>query len=156
MKNVVTRALTGLLYVAVIVAAIFCGRFWFWLLTLLLGVLGVNEFNRITNRDHQSNAIQLLDILGAIIVISAGSVLCVNCDIAGFIGTWRLDTFVFAYIVYLLARLVAQLYIQDGNALDHFAHSFMGQIYVSLPLCLLAWVYNLSNHVFVLAVFVLI
>ena len=156
MKNVVTRALTGLLYVAVIVAAIFCGRFWFWLLTLLLGVLGVNEFNRITNRDHQSNAIQLLDILGAIIVISAGSVLCVNCDIAGFIGTWRLDTFVFAYIVYLLARLVAQLYIQDGNALDHFAHSFMGQIYVALPLCLLAWVYNLSNHVFVLAVFVLI
>lgn len=156
MKNVVTRALTGLLYVAVIVAAIFCGRFWFWLLTLLLGVLGVNEFNRITNRNHQSNAIQLLDILGAIIVISAGSVLCVNCDIAGFIGTWRLDTFVFAYIVYLLARLVAQLYIQDGNALDHFAHSCMGQIYVALPLCLLAWVYNLSNHVFVLAVFVLI
>ena len=49
MKNVITRSLTGLLYIAVIVGAIYSGALWFWLLTVLFAVLGVNEFNRISN-----------------------------------------------------------------------------------------------------------
>ena len=51
MKNVLTRSLTGLLYIAVIVGAIFGGRIWFWGLTVLFGVLGINEFNKISNQE---------------------------------------------------------------------------------------------------------
>lgn len=156
MKNVLTRSLTGLLYVAVIVGAIFGGQLWFWGLTVILGALGINEFNRISNQRRISNTTSLLDILGAVSLISAGSVISAGNNLPGFLASWDLSTFLFVYIVYLLARLVAQLYVQDGNALAHYAHSFMGQIYIALPMCLLGWLYSLTSPVFVLSVFILI
>lgn len=156
MKNVLTRSLTGLLYIAVIVGAIFGGKLWFWGLTVLLGALGINEFNRISNKSRISNTTSLLDILGAVFLISAGSVISSGTALPGFLASWNLSTFLFSYIVYLLARLVAQLYVQDGDALAHYAHSFMGQIYIALPMCLLGWLYSLTSPVFVLSVFILI
>ena len=156
MKNVITRSLTGLRYIAVIVGAIYSGALWFWLLTVLFAVLGVNEFNRISNSGHNSNTTGLLDIIGAIVLVSAGTVLGKQNCLPGFMGTWALDTFLFAYIVYLLARLIAQLYVQDGNALAHYSHSLMGQLYVALPLSLLGWLYGLTSPTFILAIFVLI
>lgn len=156
MKNVLTRSITGLIYIAVIVGAIFAGNVWFWLLTLLLGLMGINEFNRISNKGRISNTTSLLDLLGGIILISAGSVMGGGDNIAGFMAAWKLSTFLFAYIVYLVGRLVAQLYVQDGDALAHYSHSFMGQIYVALPMCLLGWLYSLTSPVFVLSVFILI
>lgn len=156
MKNVLTRSLTGLLYIAVIVGAIFGGRIWFWGLTVLFGVLGINEFNKISNQGRVSNTTSLLDMLAGVALISAGSVISAGGALPGFLASWNLSTFLFAYIVCLLARMVAQLYVQDGNALAHYAHSFMGQIYIALPMCLLGWLYSLTSPVFILSVFILI
>lgn len=157
MKNVLTRSLTGLVYVALIVGAIFGGGLYFWLLTLLFGVLGVNEFNRICNRNRFSTTTGLLDIIGAIALISMGSAISAGADsLPGFLGGWTLPTFIFVYVIYLLGRLVAQLYVIEANALRHLAVSFMGQIYVALPMALLGWLYTITNHVFILSIFVLI
>lgn len=156
MKNILKRSFTGLLYICIIIGAIYGGFFWFWALTVLFGVLGINEFNRISNKGHYSNTTALLDIFGSIILISAGSIITAKGSLPGFLGTWDLSTFLFCYLIYLLARLVAQLYVQDGDALAHFAHSFMGQLYVAFPMSLLAWLYNLTSPVFVLSVFILI
>lgn len=156
MKNVLTRSLTGLLYIAVIVGTIFGGRIWFWGLTVLFGVLGINEFNKISNQGRVSNTTSLLDMLAGVALISAGSVISAGGALPGFLASWNLSTFLFAYIVCLLARMVAQLYVRDGNALAHYAHSFMGQIYIALPMCLLGWLYSLTSPVFILSVFILI
>ena len=156
MKNVLTRSLTGLLYIAVIVGAIFGGALWFWLLTVLFGVLGINEFNRIANRNRFSTTTGLLDIIGGIALVSMGSAISAYGALPGFLGAWSLSTFLFVYVVYLLARLVAQLYVQDGSALAHYAVSFMGQIYVALPMALLGWLYSVTSPVFILSIFVLI
>lgn len=156
MKNVLTRSLTGLLYIALIVGAIFGGGLWFWGLTLLFGVLGINEFNRIANRNRFSTTTGLLDIIGGIALVSMGSAISAHDALPGFLGAWNLATFIFAYIIYLMARLVAQLYVQDGNALAHYAVSFMGQIYIALPMALLGWLYSVTSPVFVLSIFILI
>lgn len=156
MKNVLTRSLTGLLYIVIIVGAIFGGHLWFWGLTVLFGVLGINEFNRISNQGRISNTTVLLDILAGVFLISAGSVISASAHLPGFLASWDLSTFLFAYIVCIVARLVAQLYVQDGDALAHYAHSFMTQVYVALPMCLLGWLYSLTSPIFVLSVFVLI
>lgn len=156
MKNVLTRSLTGLLYIAVIVGAIFGGALWFWLLTVLFGVLGINEFNRIANRNRFSSTTGLLDIIGGIALISMGSAISAYGTLPGFLGAWNLSTFLFVYVIYLLGRLVAQLYVQDGSALAHYAVSFMGQIYVALPMALLGWLYSVTSPVFILSIFILI
>ncbi len=156
MKNVLTRSLTGLLYIVIIVGAIFGGSLWFWGLTVLFGVLGINEFNKISNKGRISNTTVLLDILAGVCLISAGSVISSEAHLPGFLASWNLSTFLFAYIVCIVARFVAQLYVQDGDALSHYAHSFMAQVYVALPMCLLGWLYSITSPVFVLSVFILI
>lgn len=150
MKNVFTRLVTGVLYIAVIIGAILAGGWWFWALCALFGVTAINEFNRITNKNHVSNTSTLLDIIGGLIIITAGSF-----SLLPGVG-WVWSSFIFAYLVYLLARLVAQLYIQDGDALRHYANSFMGQLYIALPMSLMGWLYIMAGPHFILAMFILI
>lgn len=156
MKNVLTRSLTGLLYIAIIVGAIYGGTLWFWLLTMLFGVMGINEFNRIANNAHLSNLTRLLDIVGGAILISAGAVYGQGDTLSKVIGCWPMTYFAGAYIIYLIARLVAQLYVQDGNALEHYAHSFMGQLYIALPMSMLGMLYTHTSPLFILSIFILI
>lgn len=148
MRNLLTRSLTGALYVAVIVLTILGGGWWFWALLALFAILGIAEFDRIANDNRVSNTTVLLDIIGALVAVTAGS----GCLPDG----WSLTTVAFCYIVYLIARLVVQLYIQDGNALRHLAVSLMGQMYVALPLTLLGVLYTMGGKYFVLGMFVLI
>lgn len=148
MKNLLTRSLTGLLYVGLIVGAVLGGGWWFWALLSLFAVLGVTEFDRIANDNHVSNTTVLLDIIGALVAVTAGS----GCLPVG----WGLPTVAFCYTVYLIARFVCQLYIQDGNALRHLAVSLMGQLYIVLPLALLGVLNTMAGKFFVLGMFVLI
>lgn len=156
MKNVFTRLFTGVLYIAVIVGAVMAGGWWLWGLAVLFGVLGVNEFNRISNKGHISNTSRLIDIIGAFFLIS-GIACFLNLSLPSFMfGAWSLKTFLFAYLVYLMARLVSQLYIQDGNALSHYANSLMGQLYIALPMGLMCALYAMTNCWCVLGMFILI
>lgn len=132
------------------------GGWWLWGLAVLFGVLGVNEFNRISNKGHISNTSRLIDIIGAFFLIS-GIACFLNLSLPSFMfGAWSLKTFLFAYLVYLMARLVSQLYIQDGNALSHYANSLMGQLYIALPMGLMCALYAMTNCWFVLGMFILI
>lgn len=159
MKNVFTRLCTGIFYIAIIVGAIIGGQWWFWGLAVLFGVLGVNEFNRISNNHHVSNTTRLLDILGAIFLIS-GIAAYFNSGVSSpLFRAWTCGAFMYAYILYLLARFISQLYIQDGNALSHYAHSLMGQLYIAAPMGLMCGIYTTScpqGQYFVLGMFILI
>lgn len=157
MKNVITRSLTGIIYIAVIVGAIFGGGWWFWGLAVLFGVLGVNEFDRISNQAHVSNTTTLLDMLGAVLMVSAAaSPFLLSGTGSHIFASWSLPTFIFAYIIYLLARFVSQLYIQDGNALQHYANSMMGQMYMALPMALMCILYGLGGKYLVMVMFIMI
>lgn len=156
MKNVIVRSLTGILYIAVIVGAILGGSWWFWALAVIFGVLGISEFNRISNQGHVSNTTTLLDMVGAVLLISA-SAFQYDVSMPGHVfASWTVPTFIFAYIVYLLVRFISQLYIQDGNALIHYANSMMGQMYVALPMALMCALYGIAGKYIVMGMFVMI
>lgn len=150
MKNVITRAITGLLYVAVIIGAIMGDSWWFWGLTTILAILAVNEFNRITNKNFVSNTTALLDIIGAALLSTATASMTGLCypKFAIFSGL--------GYFLYLLLRFIIQLYVQDGNPLSHLAHSILGQVYIAVPLSLLNIMYVAYGKYLVLAMFILI
>lgn len=156
MKNVITRSLTGVMYIAIIVGAIICGGWWFWGLATLFGVLGVNEFNRISNQAHVSNTTTLLDIIGAVLMISAAASPFLSTANGHIFASWSLATFIFAYLIYMLARFVSQLYIQDGNALQHYANSMLGQMYVAMPMALMCVLYGIGGKYLVLGMFIMI
>lgn len=147
MKSLITRSITGIIYVALIVGAILGGPGWFYALALLLGVLGIAEFDRLANSERVSAATILLDILGTASLISVFAARAVNPRL--------LSAGLFCSLVYLVGRLVSQLYISDGNALRHYAVSLMGQLYVALPIGLLTALYSFSPSV-VLVLFIMI
>ena len=147
MKSLVTRSITGIIYVGLIVGAILGGPGWFYALALLLGILGISEFDRLANPERISSATILLDAIGAASVIPTFAARSVNPRL--------LSVGVFCTLVYLVARLVSQLYISDGNPLRHYAVSLMGQLYVALPIGLLTALYSFSPAV-VLVLFIMI
>lgn len=149
MKNVLVRLMTGILYVAVIVGAVLAGGWWFWGLIMLFGLLGLNEFIRITNKNFVSNTTRLLDLAGAALLLTAvappeflSGPTSVICGVG--------------YFCYFILRFISQLYVQDGNSLSHLAHSMLGQIYVVWPLALLSQLYVVFGEYVTLAMFILI
>lgn len=149
MRNVLIRLVTGVLYIAVIVAAVMMGGWWFWGLTILLGIVGLNEFIRITNKNFVSNTTRLLDLIGAILLLTA-----LSPGIRQLSGTFAVC--IFLYCIYFILRFICQLYVQDGNPLTHLANSLMGQIYVVWPLAVLSFIYTQYGYMTVLTMFILI
>lgn len=155
MKNVLTRSLTGLLYVAIIVGAVLAGSWWFWGLTVLLGILGINEFNRITNKNFVSNTTTMIDLIGTVMLITGATVLFRTSQ--HFMPDLRSAIIcLFGYGVCIIIRFIAQLYMHDGNPLSHLAHSILGQVYIAVPLALLGILYGVAGKYLILAMFILI
>ena len=155
MKNVLTRSLTGILYVAIIVGAVFAGSWWFWALTVLFGILGVNEFNRMTNKNFVSNTTTMLDLLGTVLLITATAPMFWTAN-QMFPDTQSIGLFALGYFIYLITRFIIQLYMHDGNPLSHLAHSILGQVYIAVPLAMLGLMYTIIGKHLILAMFILI
>lgn len=149
MKNVLTRLLTGILYIAVIVGAILAGGWFFWAMTMLLGIIGLNEFIRITNKNFVSNTTRLLDLIGAAMALTAVSP-ALNSHMAA------VPLFAVLYFLYFILRFICQLYVQDGNPLPHLAHSILGQVYVIFPLAFMSVIYTTYGYLTTLFMFILI
>lgn len=137
MKNVITRLLTGIIYIAMIVGAISAGEVWMAVLCGLFTVLGINEFNAISDKRQLPLLLNVLDVGGGVLMVLSGYFIC-NFSYVAF-------GFSMSFVVYLMMRCIVGLYIKKGNFLADVAHSFMAQLYISLPMTLLLSTYMLSR-----------
>lgn len=139
------RAIFGAIYVAVIVAGILCGPFALLLLLLLLSTIAVNEFLTMVSPKPD-------DSTGATIALLERSLDCVGAAVM-VVTIWT-DTLFFpgivTYILYLILRLSAQLWVVNQNAIASLGASFMSQLYVALPIALMNIVYHFSPHLLLL------
>lgn len=140
-----TRAIFGAIYVAIIIAGILCGNYAFMGLLLLLSTLGVNEFITMTQGKSQeqthckgSSLTTCLDVFGAGLLV-----------ITFWVGI-RFIPGVICCLLYLVIRLIVQLYLPSQNALRSLARSCMAQLYVALPIALMSFVYALNPKMLLL------
>ncbi|MDE6393699.1 MAG: phosphatidate cytidylyltransferase [Duncaniella sp.] len=158
MKNLVKRSLTGIIYVGLIVGAILAGGWWFVALVALFTVLAIHEFGVICNAsDGGENIIaQTADIAGALVM--AIGLCCVNMGLLPPHTTAVLGgTFFTMYLLYLIIRLVIQLYSHEASPLTNLAYSYMGQLYIALPLGLMSMYFTLPDgQSLLLAMFIMI
>ena len=147
MKNVIIRSITGIIYIAIIVGAILAGSLWMCILSSLLAILAIDEFNRISDKNHIHPVLRVLDIIGGCAMIFAAYTLSSLNDLFIFA--------IFAYILYLIIRFVAPLYIHRDDPLSTTAHSMMGQMYTALPIAMLLCSYHISPNV-VMLMFIMI
>lgn len=155
MKNLIQRSLTGIVYVALIVCAVLAQGWWYIALFALIVLLAIREFETITNASTggQHTFTLVLDMLGAIMLFAA-----VSIPLSKAIPMMSISAaFAITYMLYLVARLVVQLYTLEKSPLVNLAFSFMGQIYIALPLSLLSVYYILPDgRALMLAMFIMI
>ena len=134
MSNLALRAISGAVYVGVIVGAIVAGEEWFFLLTALLASLGIVELRSIVNTKRSGilgTCLGALDITAAIMLawLPMSGVLVEAVLIAPVL------------MVYFLLRGVAALYDRREHPFRNAAWSVFSVLYLGLPMYALNTVY---------------
>lgn len=148
LKNLVKRSLSGIIYVTLIVACIILGGWWFNALLLLFTILGVIEFHSLVDKSvsKKTSVVPLVSDL----LVSVTLVLGMSYSLA----------FLAIFILCLIVRMVAQLYIHEDAPLVRLAYSYMGVFYIALPLGLLGFIMEMLGEdiakVLLLTMFVMI
>lgn len=133
MKNLITRSITGLLFVAVILGATWFSQVSFRGLILIGTILTLLEFYRLVNENVSRWALYA-DILGGTYLV--GILFLLHNTQPGIPGIYLFSP----YIIYLLYTFVVRLYLKEENPIKSLSLSLMGQIYVALPLGLLSYI----------------
>ena len=152
-KNIVIRALSGAVYVALIVIAIVLldkSPLTYLVLFSLITLLGVKEiYDMARHSENESWLVEGIDMLGAIGLFV--SFYLGMSNISASRATWLLVP-----CIYLLARCIVQLYRPRQNAVHSLERSFFSMVYVALPLSLLNCIVTMSTPKLLLAVFIFI
>ena len=145
-KKFIIRAISGIIYGVLIIASLVIdNELLFDILFGLIAVLGIHEFNHLMSAEGR-NIEKSLDVVGGLLLFLVPVIWVIGGSTLG-IGL---------YLAYLVARLVVQLYIKQGNQLTSLSASLMGQVYVALPLSILSSLYHFVGQYMVLAMFAFI
>ncbi len=150
-KSLITRCMTGLLFVSIIVCCILWNQYSFVLLFTIITTLAINEFYRLIAPLHNTHrTTQIIDIIGAILLFLS----LYFYESGAFIQGGIVAT---PYLVYFLLRFIMQLYDKQERPLEVWAYSFLGQLYVALPFTLCNILYfRFGTPLILLAMFVFI
>lgn len=144
MKNLLLRTITGAVYVAVIVAGICINNITFILLSCLLAVLATVEF--VTMTGQRSWVMKAVDAIGSLLIV---------LTFDSFVISWDSGSLIL-YPIWLIARIVMQLYSHDPAPLRSLATSLMTQLYIALPIGMMAFIYDIARPSVLLIVFIMI
>lgn len=158
MKNLILRSITGIIYVGLICGCVLAGSWWFIVFFALIAIAALEEFYHLSNSATGGENITtlIIDVAGGLILcVGLG---CVNMSLLSPFTTAVLGgTFFTVYLLYLVVRLVMQLYSQESSPLTNIAYSYIGQMYIALPLGLMSMFYTLPNGKYLLlATFIMI
>lgn len=151
-KNLISRVLTGIVFVSVILACIIVGEYTYALIFCLVEVLALSEFYKLIEKSTNIKISKLYNIIGGVLLF-AGSFLY-------FSGTVSLGVVFAPYMCYLIFLFISELYLKKEDPILALAYSALGQIYLAIPFASLNYVvfsYGQSYHyVYILALLVMI
>ena len=154
MKNLIIRALSGAVYIALIITAILLldnSPVVYLLLFSLLIVLGIGEMITMAKDDAtQSWLVNIIDMLGGV-----GMFVAFYMHYEGATAQSR-AMWLLPIASYLLLRTIVQLYRPRQNALHSMERSFFSLGYVALPVALLNVIMSITAPRLLLGMFMFI
>lgn len=128
MKNFIQRAITGIIFVAVLIGCIIGGPLSFGVLFCLISALATVEFCQLMNQQEDVQVNRNICVLGSIALF-----LCFF-----FYGMNPADTGIFIpYLAILIYLFISELYLKKKNPINNWAYAMFSQLYVALPFALL-------------------
>ncbi len=150
LKTLAIRAVTGAVFVAVIVCSILCNEYTFALVFAAFAAMASAEFYKLVDDlTHTPRGTLFVDIMGSILLFITFYIYATkNFDASSIITI--------PYLVYFLVRFIMQLYDKVERPLEGWAYSFLGQIYVALPFAMCNVLYFRFSPIILLSLFVFI
>lgn len=150
LKTLAIRAVTGAVFVSVIVCSILCNEYTFALVFAAFAAMASAEFYKLVDDlTHTPRGTLFVDIMGSILLFITFYIYATkNFDASSIITI--------PYLVYFLVRFIMQLYDKVERPLEGWAYSFLGQIYVALPFAMCNVLYFRFSPIILLSLFVFI
>ena len=128
MKNFIQRAITGLIFVAVLVGCIIGSPLSFGLLFCIISAMATAEFCNLMNKQEGVKMNRNICVLGSITMF-----LCFF-----YYGKNPAQTGIFIpYLIIIIYLMISELYLKKENPLNSWAYAMLSQLYVGLPFALL-------------------
>ena len=131
MKNFIIRAITGILFVAVVVTCFLDPRAMVLLFALVTG-LTIWEFTGLVNERESVTVNRFICTVAGVYFFLAMAYFC--SDVYG--GSAKSVVFI-PYLVTIVYLLVAELYAKQPDPINNWAYTMLSQMYIALPFSLL-------------------
>lgn len=142
MKNVVVRSISGIIYIALIVGAIYFGEWPFIILTTIFALVGVLEYSKVSHASELTNFNNSVTKWFDAVMACCFTLCPLLLNDGG--TTVMFITILFVMALYLLTRFCMAIGDQSGHAMLNVAKSVLGVFYVSFPLFILNFLYALN------------
>lgn len=126
--NFITRALTGAIFVAVLVGCILGGPITFSVLFALICAFTVNEFGNIIKQSGFAEINKPISILASVFLFFGFAYLGISP------GN---NEILIPYMFLIMYILISELYYKKENPVNNMAYALMSQMYIALPFALL-------------------
>lgn len=128
MNNLIVRALTGIVFVAVLVGGTLFSPITFTVLFAAITGLTVWEFSTNVNRYAGASVNRLINTVAAVYLFVA---------FGGFCADYVPSKAFIPYLISVVYLLISELYLQKPDPLKNWAYAFASQMYVALAFSLL-------------------
>lgn len=127
-NNFIQRAITGVIFVGVLVGCILWDPISFTLLFALISALTIHEFGTIVSKQPDVEINKPICILAGIFLFFGFA----------YLGVMPRQTEVLIpYLFLILYLLVSELYLKKKNPLNNWAYAMMSQVYIALSFAML-------------------
>lgn len=153
MKNILIRAASGAVYVALIIFSVLYGGYWaFPTLCGFFTFIGIMEFQRMAQTDFFSSPQSLfVDLLIGLLLITVTA-----ADMRTAFDSFIQAALIVIICVLVFVRLIMQLYSHRTDAVKHLAYSLMSIFYVAVPLVFAITLFYNYGPAMMLLVFIMI
>lgn len=128
MKSLITRAITGAIFVAILVGGILYSPVSYALVFAIITALAAREFSGLVNTIKGVNINTPINILGALYLFFA---------FLGYMISYADFGIFIPYLFLLIYLIVSELYLKKENPINNWAYSMLCQLYIALPFALL-------------------
>lgn len=128
MKNFIQRAITGILFAAILVGCILYGPLSFGALFVMISALTVREFGHLFNQKEGVSVNKMITMLGGAYLFLAFMGFCIDAA----------DSKIFIpYLLLMLYLMISELYRKKESPILNWAYALFSQIYIALPFAML-------------------
>ena len=128
-NNFIQRAVTGVLFVIVLVGCILYSPLSFGILFTIISVLSVHEFAQLVSKSDEVSINKTITALGGAYLFLALMSFCTQQSVGARVFL--------PYLGLLLYMMITELYLKKKNPTGNWAYSMLSQLYVALPFALL-------------------